>query len=286
MAELIAIRSMRPSDLARADRLREQVGWNQTLVDWQHVLSWEPEGCFVAEHDEQIVGTVTTTVFGPELAWVGMMLIDQAVRRQGLGRRLLEHALAWLEDKRQVRCVGLDATPQGKLLYDRMGFADAYTLHRRHGVAACLTAAAEVRPLNGSDLTPVVELDRSALGVDRARLVQDLHAGHTAGSFVFERGGEILGYVLSRPGANRWYVGPMVAREASVAEALANAAMAPLAGQPVVMDTVDTNDAATGLAEKLGLAEVRPFIRMWRGEPLPPAEPSRVCFGIIGPEVG
>src|SRR5206468_9315314 len=109
MVELITVRSMRSDDLVLADRLREQAGWNQTLADWQRVLAWEPDGCFVAEQDERIVGTITTTIYGTELAWVGMMLVDQDSRRHGIGRRLLTYALDWLERVRGVTCIGLDA---------------------------------------------------------------------------------------------------------------------------------------------------------------------------------
>src|SRR5687768_11117528 len=117
MAELI-LRPMHADDVAEADRLRAQAGWNQTLADWRRVLVWEPAGCFVAEQHGRVVGTVTTTIYGRELAWVGMMLVDRSARRQGIGRRLLAHALDWLEHERGIACVALDATPQGKLLYD------------------------------------------------------------------------------------------------------------------------------------------------------------------------
>jgi GNAT superfamily N-acetyltransferase len=277
---------MRVGDVAQADRLREQAGWNQTLADWQRILTWEPRGCFVAEQQGQIVGTVTTTIFGPELAWIGMMLVDRDARRHGIGRRLLAHALEWLEGVRGVRCVGLDATPQGKLLYDSMGFVEAYTLHRRHGLAPRLEASPAVRRIDASALSRLVDLDHGALGVDRTRLLRDLCAAHPTGCFVLDGERPVLGYALTRPGARRWHVGPVVARDAPSARLLLHAALARLADQPVVIDTLDTNQAASRLADELGLVAVRPFIRMWRGQPLPTATPHNVCFGIVGPEVG
>jgi hypothetical protein len=32
-----------------ANRLRGEVGWNQTMEDWKRFLEMEPEGCFVAQ---------------------------------------------------------------------------------------------------------------------------------------------------------------------------------------------------------------------------------------------
>src|SRR5207244_8379604 len=126
-----------------------------------------------------------------------------------------------------------------------------------------------------------------ALGVDRTRVLRDLHAANPLGSFMLDDdAGTVRGYALTRPGARRWYVGPVVARDTESADALLRAALAPLADQPVVVDTVDTNAAATRLADDLGLEPVRPFIRMSRGQPLPAATPDSVCFGIAGPEIG
>jgi hypothetical protein len=166
-----------------------------------------------------------------------------------------------------------------------MEFVDAYTLQRRHGVAPRVAAPANVRRMQPADLTRAADLDRFALGVDRGRMLRDLHAAQPDGCFVLEDGGALLGYALSRQGARRWYVGPVVARDGESAEALLRAVLAPLADKPVVVDTVDNNAAATRLADEFGFAPARPFIRMWRGQPLPPTDPN-VCFAIAGPEIG
>jgi GNAT superfamily N-acetyltransferase len=308
---------MQPADIASGDRLRALANWNQTPADWARVLSWEPGGCFVAEQSGAIVGTVSSTVFGVDLAWIGMMLVDPAARRQGIARRLLSHALEWLEGARHVRCVGLDATPLGKTLYDSMGFRDAYTLQRWEGTAAggASTAAHassahgegahgesshgvgahaessqrvgpfKVRPLDVAEVGRMAGVDRCALGVDRLRVVRDIVAAHARGCFLADREGDVLGYACSRPGARRWYVGPVVARDPDVAAALLTAVLAPLAGQPVVMDILDSNARATAFALAAGWQPVRPFIRMARGGPLPSAD-LQTCIAIVGPEVG
>jgi GNAT superfamily N-acetyltransferase len=95
-----ALRPMRVSDLRAADRLRAQAGWNQTLADWERLLCWRPGGCFVVnDADGDVAGSATTTPFAGEasLAWIGMLLVDQSLRRQGLDRALLSHAIDWLE---------------------------------------------------------------------------------------------------------------------------------------------------------------------------------------------
>ena len=170
-------------------------------------------GCYVAERGGAVIATATSTVFTPRLAWVGMMLVDPACRRQGLGRTLLTRVLRWLEGPRGVACVGLDATPLGKLLYDTMDFRDEYTLQRLEGVAPAVAAPADVRPPTAADIPRPATLDQATLGVDRLRLLRDLFAAHPPVCHLLERAGTIQGYVLIRPGACRWYLGPLVATD-------------------------------------------------------------------------
>src|SRR5688572_13181190 len=112
---MIRVRLMTFDELELGLRLRQQAGWNQTVADWARFLRLQPDGCFVAESDGAPCRTATTCVMG-DVAWVGMMLVDPALRGRGIGRALMTHALAFLES-RGVRTVRLDATALGAPLY-------------------------------------------------------------------------------------------------------------------------------------------------------------------------
>lgn len=279
------IRRMDRRDISAGLRLSAQAGWNQTAADWQRLLAWEPEGCFVAERGGEVVGTVTSTVYGARLAWIGMMLVDNEQRRQGIGRALLSHAVAWLEQSRGVPTCALDATPLGKTLYDGLGFTDRFSLQRYTGTAQVGTAPAGVRPLRADDLSRLAPMDLSVFGADRLRLLRDLVAAHPGHCCLAEQGGAVRGYACGRPGARSGYIGPLVATDPETAEALLRAALAPLAGQPVTVDVPDGNPEGVRLVTHLGLRPQRPFIRMTRGASPPPVDTARY-FAIAGPEVG
>ncbi|HMC73739.1 MAG TPA: GNAT family N-acetyltransferase, partial [Terriglobales bacterium] len=114
------IRNMTALDLPAALRLKEIAGWNQTADDWKRFMKASPEGCFVAELDGEVRGTVTTICFEHRFAWVGMVLVDPEYRGEGMGTRLLEMAINYLDSVR-IPCIKLDATPQGKPLYEKLG---------------------------------------------------------------------------------------------------------------------------------------------------------------------
>ena len=129
MSPPIRLRLLTPRDLAFAEVVRAAAGWNQTPADWRRFLELEPSGCFLAEWEGAPAGTATTLVHGPELAWIGMVLVHPDYRRRGIGRALLEHCLGHLQ-ARGVQCIKLDATPLGQPVYERLGFRAEWTLAR------------------------------------------------------------------------------------------------------------------------------------------------------------
>ena len=123
------IRLMTAKDIPAGMRLKEAAGWNQTTRDWANLLAIEPQGCWVYEADGVVTGSTTAVLYGQDLAWIGMVLVLPEYRGQGIARRLMQHALRYL-DERGVRCVKLDATGMGKPLYEQLGFVDDAVIER------------------------------------------------------------------------------------------------------------------------------------------------------------
>src|SRR5580700_5524666 len=117
----LQIRVMTRADIPDGMRLKDLAGWNQTAEDWVRFLQASPSGCFVAEWEGHVVGTVTTIVYGDRFAWIGMVLVNPDLRGKGIGTALLERAIDHL-DASGVPCLKLDATPQGQPIYERLGF--------------------------------------------------------------------------------------------------------------------------------------------------------------------
>lgn len=125
----MGLRVMTADDIDAGMRLKEIAGWNQTRSDWERFLRASPRGCFVAEVNGTVVGSVTTMGYQGRFAWIGMVLVDPAARGQGIGTALLHKAVTYLDEIR-LPCVKLDATPLGKPLYEKLGFVSEYELAR------------------------------------------------------------------------------------------------------------------------------------------------------------
>jgi GNAT superfamily N-acetyltransferase len=278
---MIRIRLMTPADIALGMRLKTQAGWNQTEADWRRFLWLQPDGCFVAELDGTPVGTTACFVFG-RVAWVAMVLVDEAVRGRGIGTALMRHALAFL-DGLGVRSVRLDATPLGRPVYEKLGFTADYTLVRYAGRFTA-RAVPRVEALQLSRLPEAIRLDASITGADRSRLLRRLFEEYPNNFRIVSHADRLVGFLAARPGAHAVQVGPVLATDRSVGRCLFFEAASRHAGQQVFIDVPQPNAAARRSIEALGLAPQRELVRMNRGQPL--RERLDNLWASSGPEKG
>lgn len=287
------LRLMTEDDLAAANRLREIAGWNQTQADWRRFLALEPEGCFVACVDGQVCGTVTNLNYENRVAWIGMILVDPAFRRHGIGKKLLDKGIEYLETKK-VETTKLDATPMGHDLYLQRGFVDEYMIERWEGVAPGRpTESQDASQLSNpgglepDELKLVLEKDREVFGADRSALLHSIWQDARTFSAAAYCGNEVLGYILGRKGARATYLGPWVARDdlSMMAGSLFDGFLRRVPGAKVFVDVCLENPHARTIVQRAGFKFQRPLTRMYRGTNRHPGKPNLVC-GIAGPELG
>jgi GNAT superfamily N-acetyltransferase len=291
------IRPIGEADIAAGLRLSGAEGWSQTEEDWRLLLEQSPQGCFAMEESGRLIATATAVPYRERFGWVGMMLVDRDHRRRGHGARMLDRAVAFLE-ARGLRAA-LDATPAGKILYDRRGFLDLFEIERRAGTApGGRRPPPSCAPLDARGLGELLPLDRESFGDDRAELLGRLIERKGAIGFVSRSGGAVDGFLLGRPGTRFFHLGPWVSASPEAAGGLLDSALAALAGRAVGVDVPAPNARARLLAGAAGLSTARALIRMAK----PPAEggaqgldaareappggrPDRI-YGLAGLELG
>jgi GNAT superfamily N-acetyltransferase len=287
MNSSLRLRLLTREDLRFADSVRALAGWNQTLEDWERFLATEPTGCFLAEWNGVPAGTATTTVYGPSLAWIGMVLVHPGHRRKGIGRSLLLRCIEYLRE-RGARCIKLDATPLGRTVYEGLGFQAEWTLARWSGRAAPTplpSSPPASRQWQDADAPLVDALDAVAFGVSRQRLLTALSRQSLPALVVESAPGRIVGHGMARRGARAFYLGPVVASSADAGIALLDGLAARSEGATIFCDIPDLNTAAVSWAEGHGFTLQRPLIRMFLGDNIASGDP-RQQFALAGPEVG
>jgi GNAT superfamily N-acetyltransferase len=257
----LAIDRLGPGDLEAALRLSTQAGWNQLTADWRRLLDLSPEGCLAGRLDGTIVATATVASFGQDAHWIGMVLVDEAMRGRGFGSAMLTKVLE-LARSRGGDAIGLDATDLGRPVYLKLGFTDVGPIDRWSGTLRPAGRANGVELIDRSTFDDVVSMDREACGTDRSALL--LHLLHEPDVLGVLARGE--GFAFLRPGRTRAHIGPMVAPGEEVCSTLLNklAALAPPG--PVLFDALRT-PAAERLLGAHGLGVARRLTRMTLGRP-------------------
>jgi GNAT superfamily N-acetyltransferase len=263
--------------LAEVDTLRKAIGWGSGA--WFLGPMLETGGCVVGlrGRDGQLVGMGATALFEP-MGFVCNMVVRQELQRQGLGGQVFEGLLAWLL-ARGIEQIQLEATDEGKPLYERHGF---WT--RWESVLATMETQCEpgdeegIGPIQPVDWSGIAALDRIAYGANRSAFLQALAAGphHQEGLRLTENG-RVVAFGFRYPGR----IGPLVAATPAAGEKLARA---------LACRVPEGTFAAVGhprhgpMWERLGFA-IHPFdVRMAFGPE--PDDDSGMLFSTLNGGVG
>lgn len=273
------MRRLEFSDIPAAMKLKEAAGWNQTEADWRRLLKLEPEGCFAAIENDRLVGTTTTTRYGDDLAWIGMVLVDPQHRRRGIATRLMEAALSYLDGN--VATVKLDATADGRPVYEKFGFETESWIERWRGTVAVRSVE---RVAAAIDLDQLFALDRRAFNADRSRLMSYLVDESQVAPVLIKDHDGLAGYALARAGTRAVYVGPVVTTDPARVEHILDRMLDQLSGGNVYIDFSNECGVSSKVLADRGFVKERDLIRMTRGSH--GVKTSPLVIAIAGPEIG
>lgn len=275
------ILKMGARDLPAAQALSREVNWPHRLEDWQFVYS-VGQG-LVAYSGDQLVGTAMWWTYDGTIVRLGMVIVDPAIQRSGVGRALMRGVL----DRTREPTVLLNATKQGDALYRQLGFLGAGSLVQHQGASFSaplvpLRERERIRPLGRNELARLVELDAAACGVRREGVIAALiEAGEAV---VLDDAGETVGFAFYRRFGRGHVIGPVVARDAASARALIAHWAGSNAGMFMRIDVPGESGLSNWL-EELGLWRVDYAVTMVRGAPPKPAAGFHV-FGAVNQALG
>jgi GNAT superfamily N-acetyltransferase len=272
------------ADLADADALVREAGWNQTEADWRAFLDFGT--VYVLRDKGKVVATAATLPYGGKFAWISMVLISGAYRRQGLGTKLMRRCLDDLTAKGLVPV--LDATPAGRDVYAGLGFEESWGYKRllladRKIVPAVQTEMA-VEPISDSAWKELCAYDATIFGADRSNVLSRLHGRLAEAEFCVWRGGHIVGFLMGRMGRRAAQLGPLVAESCEIACALLAQALETVS-TPVYIDFIDDKPLTARFLATAGFVAERPLTRMLFKRNTAFQDVSQ-SYAVAGPEFG
>jgi ribosomal protein S18 acetylase RimI-like enzyme len=201
-------RSMTSADIATAQRMSLAVSWPHRLEDWQ--FAQDAGTGFVAELDGMVIGTGLCWKHGAERASLGLVIVSDAYQGRGVGRKLME----MLIEEAGSRVTFLHATPEGKPLYDKLGFSVCGMLKQHQGRVTKTTPVrlpdgVSLRDAQPEDLAQLIALATRATGLERQAMLAALF--QVGSCSVLEQNGSIVGFSVFRLFGRGYVIGPVIA---------------------------------------------------------------------------
>ncbi|MDO4636796.1 MAG: GNAT family N-acetyltransferase [Lautropia sp.] len=306
----ISLRPLTVDDTQAAWGLSQALAWPHRTCDWQQLIGWaNAHGvALAAQAGQALIGCGLAWRWGPSQASIGLLIVDEKWRRQGIGRQLFASLLQALSG-----CdVLLHATAQGRPLYEKSGFRTQGHAQQFNGIwqphpdstpaslgSPCPdgTAGQHVHPLQTQDIPALLAYDQCERGLNRGWLLQSLlqtleDPAH--GVICRTSDGTLCGYGLLRRFGRGWVIGPLLADSASAAMNMIRQLTVKHAGEFVRIDTAasirafplatrapapDEVDALASWLLTQGLALVDQPCAMTR-----PATPVTLSVGLAPPQ--
>ena len=230
MQEPFALDTLTAADTHACWQLSQALRWPHREADWQQFISWaKAHGAPLAVRvDGQLIGCGLAWHWGQEQGSIGMVIVDNAWQRRGIGKRLFKGLLQALDG----RDVMLQATAQGRPLYESLGFAAIGHARQFHGhwqppaeagPSSSIAADELTRLMQPQDVPALLAYDRLERGLARPALLQALLAQMDADercAVSVDAQGRLCGYGILRRFGRGWVVGPLLADGADRAVAL------------------------------------------------------------------
>lgn len=261
---MIKIRRMEQSDIAFAKSLTDIEGWGHLEEDFERFLFLNPAGSYVAWHDGERVGIITSVCYG-DYSFLGNLIVRKEVRGRGVGVQLMKSVLEHL-DRMGMKTIELDGVFKAVQTYRIFGFKDKYLSLR------FLRPASEIRfktKKDGNDyaedIDKIIRFDRERTGIDRGKFIKHLIKMHKHTTYV-KYGQGIAAYAVIRERATGvLHIGPMIAESGDAANELIGTICMRHGNSDLTAGVPCINTVALKVFTENGFLHRPPSVRMYRG---------------------
>lgn len=278
------IMAMNTSDLGFAYHLAYDIEkWTTTQSDFQRLIDFTPNGCFIAYSDNTKIGMVSTTIYD-NAAWIGSLIVLPEYRGKGIGTMLMEKTIHFLEDN-QVETIRLDAVLEVIPLYKKLGFKEEYE-SLRYTSFGRERDAQKLKRMEESELADVIFLDKKYTGLKREKVLRRVYLDFPDYNFLIRKNGRAHGFIMAKNLNSVIKIGPWICdpNYPQFADILIGNVINKIASKKIWVGIPAGNDQSVNILDKLGFSKIGSSMRMCRGKK--PIEDVKGIFGIGSPEKG
>ena len=262
--------------------LVRSVNWNQTSFDLEWLIRNAPDRVLGIHDDGRLIATAAAAVYADGTSCINMVIVDGPYRGRGYAKQLMLALIDSLGPPRDN--ITLQATLDGKPVYEKLGFKTEYGQEKWTGEADRIAAAGEtdgIEPMTEAALDEAAALDASATGWSRRNLLEGFRRTFPDLAFQARRDGKLTGFVLGRQGFRYRHISPLEAADERTARALLARAAAVRPGE-LILDVPDAQAGLKAMLAEKGFQATRPLASMRLDAIRRPPDFSRYFVGCGG----
>lgn len=275
------IRRLERSEIETLVAWAGREGWNPGFSDAVPFQAADPNGFFGLFVDGRLASGISAVAYDDDFGFIGLYITDPDMRGKGYGRRIWDHAMAYLGK----RTIGLDGVPEQQENYARMGFVSNYGTARWSGSLAAenLPPPSATRNFDSSELETIAAFDRAFFPAGRARFLAEW-INAAASARLIEKDGTTTGYAVARKCLKGYKIGPVFAKTPQCAKALLSGIVDDIGTAHIDIDVPLSQLSFITFLEAVGMERGFETARMYRGKA--PALHIAGVFAVTSLELG
>jgi len=276
------------------------LGWNPTN-DAETTYTSDPRN-YIARYNEanQLISIILTITYDDDeeshsvkkIGNIGYFITDPNLRHSGIGKQLLEEAIAKLTAQGCHR-IGLNSVPEQIPFYSRYHFKSAEDICHFDGIykkeTPTLSYGAQISPYNPNHFKALLAYDAAITGANRKKVLRLLFENSAVTTILSLEDKQITGYAMARPCIKGNYMVSLHANDIRIAKALVYSILRllPEAESPFYIYTPKNNISALHAYFNLTQDYSSTVNRMYRNdeEDLSLAESNNRTHGVLALEV-
>jgi len=270
---------MELAEVEIASYLAYKEGWNPGLNDGLVFYNTDPNGYFIAEIDNRVVGCISAVKYNDEFGFIGFYIVDSDYRKSPTGIMLALAALKYLKGCN----IGMDGVLSRVQSYSNIGFKLAYKNMRFEGIGGKYKISDKIFHSNVIEFDEILNYDSKCFPVKRETFLRGWLNMVNSHSFVYYDN-QVKGYGVIRPCRKGFKIGPIFADSFNIADDIYKALSSKAIDEIIYLDLPEANPISFELANKYEMKKVFETARMYnKQEPL--IDLNKI-FGITSFELG
>ena len=274
--------------LASLGKLFRSVSWDSyTDIDRQLFLRWAGSYASGIKVKGELVACGMAVTFDHYLARLCCIITNPNFQGHGFASKITQVLFERLQSD-GFTCIELDASVQGKPVYEKLGFQEIWNVNC-YGINNQKTVISEqvnTRAFDTRHVEEVIALDSKAYGIDRSRFILSLVEQNPKGLFVDLSGDKVEGFAYVSIRNGFMDIGPWIHQNPEGARRLFDRVLAAHPNQKVGVYALEPNVKVEEILRSYDFSKEMTLTRMFRGERRVAVEDPSIYYGLMSPVSG